>query len=656
MKSNKDILNSLIERSPYPIYVISGQELTISIANAATLKAWGKDETVIGMRWRDALPELENQPFEHLLLRVLATGEAYRAVNDRADLMIDGEMKTAYFTFSYEPVYGNDKDVIGVACYATDVTSLVKATKQVELMSEETRQINEELAAINEEISASNEELGALNEELAATNEELTESHHLLELSEKRFRNLILQAPFAICVIRASDLMVTDVNDRYLELVGRKREKIDGLTIWEGVPEAADAYAPVMQQVIETRKAYVAKEAELFLVRNEVSELMYIDFVYEPVIDLLGIVSAIMVVGIDVSEKVRARKSIEEIEERIRLAVQAAEIGTFDYHYNSNELVTSDRFNEIFGVKSGISREKIIASYHPEDQNISNEAHALGKDSGKIFYEARVMRSDSMRWVRIQSNIYFDINGEPERTLGTVIDITEYKALQQQKDDFISIASHELKTPITSLKASLQLLSRMKENPNPSILPRLIDQSTRSMDKVTDLVDDLLNVAKMNEGQIRLKKDWFVFAEMMDKCCNHVREVGKHELLFEGDHKLMIYADEHRIDQVIVNLVNNAVKYAPDSKDIIIKIEQKGNIAKVQVQDKGPGITDDKIPYLFDRFYRADQSGLQVSGLGLGLYISADIVKRHGGEIGVESELGKGSTFWFTLPINGEAI
>ena len=656
MKPDKDILNNLIEQSPYPIYLILGEDLIITVANAATLKAWGKNQSVIGMRFRDALPELSGQPFEHLLLKVIATGEAYHAINDRADLLIDGEMRTSYYTFSYEPVFDQNKHVIGVSCFATDVTSLVEANKKVEIMSEKTHQINEELAAINEEVTASNEELAALNEELAATNEELTESHHLLELSEKRFRNLILQAPFAICVIRASDLVVTDVNYRYLELVGRDRAKIDGLTIWEAVPEAAEAYAPLMQQVIDTRTAYKAKEAELYLLRNGISEHMYIDFVFEPVLDFTESVSAIMVVGIDVSEKVKARKSIEEIEERIRLAVQAAEIGTFDYHYHKDELMVSDRFNEIFGIEPGTSRKDIIASYHPDDQNLSAEAHAIGKTTGKIFYEARVMRTDGMRWVRFQSNIYFDATGEPERTLGTVIDITEYKALQQQKDDFISIASHELKTPITSLKASLQLLSRMKENPNQSTFPRLIDQAGRSMDKITDLVDDLLNVAKMNEGQIRLKKDWFKFSEMLEKCCNHVREMGKHELLFEGDKDLMIFADEHRIDQVIVNLVNNAVKYAPDCKDITIKIEQKGKIAKIKVQDKGPGVSEDKIPHLFDRFYRADQSGLQVSGLGLGLYISSDIIYRHGGEIGVESELGKGSTFWFTLPIDGEAI
>ena len=114
----------------------------------------------------------------------------------------------------------------------------------------------------------------------------------------------------------------------------------------------------------------------------------------------------------------------------------------------------------------------------------------------------------------------------------------------------------------------------------------------------------------------------------------------------------MVFADEHRIDQVITNLVNNAVKYAPDAKEIYLIAERADNGVRIAVQDNGPGISPDKLPHLFNRYYRADYSGMQFSGLGLGLFISAEIIKRHGGQIGVDSEIGKGSTFWFTLPLH----
>jgi signal transduction histidine kinase len=136
----------------------------------------------------------------------------------------------------------------------------------------------------------------------------------------------------------------------------------------------------------------------------------------------------------------------------------------------------------------------------------------------------------------------------------------------------------------------------------------------------------------------------------MFECSSHIQSTGKHELIIKGDKQLKIFADEHRINQVVVNILGNAAKYAPDSKEIFLLVETLGDCIKVSVKDHGPGISQDKIPHLFNRYYRADDGGSQYSGLGLGLYISAEIVKRHGGEIGVESELGEGTTFWFTLP------
>ncbi len=125
---------------------------------------------------------------------------------------------------------------------------------------------------------------------------------------------------------------------------------------------------------------------------------------------------------------------------------------------------------------------------------------------------------------------------------------------------------------------------------------------------------------------------------------------GKHKLTLQGDQGLKMWADEVRIDQVVVNLVNNAVKYAPDQREIYLIVEDLGDWVKVSVKDNGPGISKDKLAHLFDRYYRVDYSGVQYSGLGLGLYISAEIIKKHNGKIGVDSEVGKGSTFWFTLP------
>jgi len=602
-------------------------------------KAWSKltgrtvDE-LIRLGWVDLLHSDDRDEYVKIHRSALDTKSSY--TDEFRVLSENGEYK--WLLKKGTPRFLSDGTFAGYISSCVDIT--------------ERKNHESKLQEVNEEIAAANEELLAVNEELAATNEELEASHHELLLSETKFRNLVMQAPFAICVIRAEDLMVLDVNDGYLELVGKKREELENHSIWDAVAEASDSYAPILQGVVDTGIAFNAKEHGLDLIRNGVSEHVFVDFVYEPVKNANGSIAAIMVVAIDVTDKVKARQGIQDVEERIRLAVDSAEIGTYEFSYIDNVLTTSDRFDQIFGAADSDTREKVLSTYHPADIHLSEEAHEIAKATGKLFYEARLLKSDqSIRWVRVQGKVYYDADGNRTKLLGTVLDITEYKHLQQQKDDFISIASHELKTPITSLKAALQLLERMKFNPTP-MLPKLVEQSTKSMGKISELVEDLLNVSRMNEGQVRLNKSRFYIAKMLDECCTHVRQEDKHELIVEADHNLEVIADEHRIEQVLVNFVNNAVKYAPNSKQIHMIVEREEHYIKVAVKDNGPGIAPEKLPHLFDRYFRADDSGLQVSGLGLGLYISADIVQRHGGQIGVNSELGAGSTFWFTLPIN----
>jgi two-component system CheB/CheR fusion protein len=131
---------------------------------------------------------------------------------------------------------------------------------------------------------------------------------------------------------------------------------------------------------------------------------------------------------------------------------------------------------------------------------------------------------------------------------------------------------------------------------------------------------------------------------------HHVRIDQRYEIIIEGDITLQVFADEGRIEQVIANFITNAIKYAPDSKQIFINLKDAETNILVEVMDKGPGIAEEKIPHLFDRYYQIENKGSKYSGLGLGLFICAEIIKRHDGEIGARSTPGEGSTFWFSLP------
>jgi PAS domain S-box-containing protein len=294
----------------------------------------------------------------------------------------------------------------------------------------------------------------------------------------------------------------------------------------------------------------------------------------------------------------------------------------------------------------------LLMSIHPDDlKKSSGWFETIRKKGEGGEFQLRIKRSDGIyRWHLIRIMPIKDEDGEMQLWVGTATDIEELRLLQQQKDDFISIASHELKTPLTSLKAALQLLDRMKDNPSAKMMP-MITQANKSLNKVNVLVEDLLNASKLNQGQLDISPKSFVLASIIQDCCHFIRSEGVYDIQVVGDMYVQVYADAIRIEQIVTNFITNAVKYAPESKQIVIYIEKIKGMAKVSVTDKGPGIPVEKQRFLFDRYYRVDNSGSQYSGLGLGLYICSEIIKVHNGEIGVISEQGKGSTFWFTLPV-----
>ena len=221
-----------------------------------------------------------------------------------------------------------------------------------------------------------------------------------------------------------------------------------------------------------------------------------------------------------------------------------------------------------------------------------------------------------------------------------------------KKDEFMSIASHELKTPITSLKASLQVVERMvdKNEVLEPVIP-FVQKASKQVNKLTEIIHDLLDVTRMQAGKLELIKTDFNLTEIIKECADQYQsEDNRHKIQIDADPVLMVHADRNRLDQVINNFLTNAIKYSPEGELVSIGAEKLENGAvKVHVTDYGIGIPDDKLENIFDRFYRVENTSKNYSGIGLGLYISSEIIKRHNGQIGVNSTLGEGSTFWFTV-------
>jgi PAS domain S-box-containing protein len=348
------------------------------------------------------------------------------------------------------------------------------------------------------------------------------------------------------------------------------------------------------------------------------------------------------------------RKSFEESEKRLRMALQYSKMAVWELNTQTGEIIHSEGLGSIFGHQEEggkWNKESLLNQFIQEDKERFAGLLTQLDPNSTLNLEARFKTPDGIiKWVYLQGKAEDDPSGKSEKILGTIYDITKDKLAERHKDDFISIASHELRTPITALKASLQLMDKIKQSGGLKLMT-LVQQANRSMNKISLLIDDLLNANNIKEGQLQLKITRFKVSSAISDCCHHVTAAGTFNLIIEGDTDAEATGDSERIQQVVVNFVNNAMKYAPSSKDIRVRVSRVEEGVKVSVTDQGPGIPEEKIPFVFDRFYRADISGGQYSGLGLGLYISAEIIKKHKGTIGVYNEENGGSTFWFTLPV-----
>lgn len=222
------------------------------------------------------------------------------------------------------------------------------------------------------------------------------------------------------------------------------------------------------------------------------------------------------------------------------------------------------------------------------------------------------------------------------------------KELSRKKDEFIAMASHELKTPLTSMNGYLQLLGRRAIEPNKPF----VEKSIRQLEKLNALVNDLFDISKIQSGKLQFTFEEFDILQLVQEILDPIMESNptfQFHTKLEAD--VYIEADRMRIEQVITNLVVNAIKYSPDSRSIDIELKRKVDELIFMVEDHGIGIDAEHLPHIFNQFFRVQGPSKRISGLGLGLFITREIIERHNGRIWVESEPCKGSRFFFTLPL-----
>lgn len=596
---------------------------TIVHANDNFLKATRTTkEDVLGRGIFDAFPQNPSEKevrFAEVLqnsLRIVLEEKVRDAVpTQRYDIPIRGtdEFETRYWEGAFAPIFDENGEVEYIVHTVVDITGAYELARSARI------------------------------------------DHEVAEEKRKVLHKLFKEAPAGICVFEGPELVFRLVNPTYQSFFPG-RELCDK-PLLEALPELkGHPLVDGFKKVYQTGQTYEGRELLTKLRRRPDGPLedSYWNFIAQARYNEEGKIDGILMFGFEVTELVLSRQRIQESEERLHLALENTYAGVFDTDLCTGKTVRSLRHAQIYGYKDNSEEwtvEKMLTHIFPEDYEMAQEAYKHSLQTGSLNSEYRIRRLDgALRCLNVIGKVYYDSGGNPIRIVGTAADITDKKALQRQKDEFISTVSHELKTPVTSIKAYTQILQKAltgAENAkNQNFLLRMGVQVSR----LENLIGGLLDVTRIESGKLLLNCSIVDMNLLLSELIIDLQLITpSHKLIVKENTPVRVYADKQRLEQVITNIITNAVKYSPTADKVHISLSGQGQKCVCSVQDFGPGIPDDQKPFVFERFHQVNKTDMNL-GLGLGLYISSQIISLLGGKIWFESTLGEGTIFHFSLP------
>ena len=496
------------------------------------------------------------------------------------------------------------------------------------------------------------------------------------EAERERLNRLFQQAPAAIAMVVEPNHIFTVANPRFLRLIGR--DDVIGKPVRKVLPEIeGQGYFTLLDTVRDTGQPIVQRERPMHLYRGGALVTAYFDFVYQPIVDSDGAPEGIFVQAVEVTEQVEARQRVEALaaelvdqRDRLELAQEAGDIGTFDLDFSTGYNTWTTELEAIYGLPPGGfagTYEAWVDLLHPDDrERADREVRNAIAGLHDVNTQVRVLRPDgTIRHVSVHARVIRDANGAPARLVGVNVDITErMEALAaaqdaiRTRDEFLSIASHELRTPLAGIVGMAQMLTRQLERDDISLdrLRRNAAIVQTSADRLARLVDDLLDVSRLRTGQLRMS----LVAVDLNAI---IRETLERVEMLHPDHSIVldascdagtctIMADPDRLSQVISNVMENAIKYSPEGGAIDVRVRHEGQGVVLRVTDRGIGFNPEVGEQLFEPFGRAaNATNRRIPGMGLGLFVSRQIVEAHGGHLRAESPgEGQGATFTLWLP------
>jgi PAS domain S-box-containing protein len=599
---------------------------------------------------------------------------------------------------------------------STDIHEQKESRLAIETANNQLSSNNNELAAVNEELSSSNEELAAVNEELAITNEELLETQNELHRAlQELAKNTEGQARLAAIIATSDDTILSKTLQGIITSWNNAAERMFGYTSAEAVGKHISLIIPpsrlkeeeyIIGQITQGKPVEHFETVRVTKDGREIS----ISLSVSPIVDVTGKIIGASKIARDISSRKADEESIRRYTERLETMnaiieaiaeeldlnkilqkvtdattlLTGAKFGAFFYNV-INETGEAYKLYTLSGApreafeKFGTPRNTIL--FHPtftgegvvrsdditRDPRYGQNSPHFGMPKGHLPVVSYLAVPVVSRSGNVIGALFF---GHPDPGIFTKDHETlvaaiaaqaaigidnarlyeEVKVLNEKKDEFIGLASHELKTPLTSIGGYLQILNKTSRDEQSR---KFVTRTLHQVQKLTALVNDLLDVSKIEAGKLQLLKEEFDLRQIVDESIELIQHTNdRYQITLETTvNSCMVSGDSQRIEQVLINLLTNAIKYSPGTDRVIVSLTCDQNNATVGVQDFGMGIPDSQKVQVFSRFYRVEETNPNISGLGIGLYISQEIISRHSGKIWVEGDVGKGSAFYFSLPL-----
>ena len=480
---------------------------------------------------------------------------------------------------------------------------------------------------------------------------EQRQSEIAMRESEQRFKVIADTAPVMIWM-SGTDKLCYFFNKGWLDFTGRALEQEQGNGWAEGVhPDDYQRCLDTYTSSFDARKEFYM---EYRLKRYDGSYKWISDKGiprYSTDGEFIGYICGCM----DIDEQKAFAERIQKSELLFKTISNASPVGLWMTDINGQNVFVNDTWINW----TGLPLEQHyghgwLSCVVEEDKGVVPAFEKAFRKREKYIAEFRIVKQDNQeRWCLTEGYPYFNIHGRFEGYAGSVTDITDIKKLEQQKDFFISMASHELKTPITSIKGYVQILLSIHKDSQDTFLKSSLTTVNKQIGTLTKLIADLLDMSKIKVGSLHLNRENFSINEMIHETIEEVKHTQPDfDIMFSRGKETTVYADRVRIAQVLINFLTNAIKYSPHFNMVTVKSAVIDKAVVVSVIDSGIGISKKDQEKIFQRFYRVEgRDEKTFPGFGIGLFIAAEIIQRHEGKISVESEPARGSIFSFSLPL-----